>query len=62
MPDARDIVEQYFSALYGGDAQIARRHLADDFSLGGPAASFSNPDQYLQATRHATQPSIRSAA
>ena len=53
MPDTREIVEQYFSALYSGDAPAARGYLADDLSFSGPAASFSNADQYLRATKHA---------
>ena len=55
MANTREIVEQYFTALYAGDATAARHYLADDLSFRGPAASFSNADQYLRATEHAVR-------
>jgi SnoaL-like domain len=55
MANAQDIVEQYFSALYGRETQTARQYLADDLSFSGPAATFSSADQYLRATAHAVE-------
>lgn len=52
MPNARDIVEHYFSALYRGDASTARSYLADDLSFRGPMTRLSNADQYVKATEH----------
>jgi YHS domain-containing protein len=50
---ARDIVERYFAAIWGGDSQAARRYLADDLSFSGPGAAFTTADAYLRASEHA---------
>ncbi len=55
MANARDIVQQYFTAFYGGDAQSARQYLVDNLSFSGPAATFSTADEYLKATEHAVR-------
>src|SRR5919204_3789708 len=55
MPDARDIVERYLSALYGDDRRTARQCLADDLVFQGPAARFTRADEYLRATEHAVR-------
>lgn len=52
MANARDIVEQFFSAFYRGDDQTARQYLADDLSFSGPAATFSTADEYLKVSGH----------
>jgi len=51
--NARDIVEQYLAAVWGGDTQAARQHLADDLSFSGPAAVITGADVYLKASEHA---------
>jgi YHS domain-containing protein len=53
MVNARDIVERYLGAFYGGDSQEARRCLADDLTFSGPAVAFSTADAYLKAAAHA---------
>src|SRR5690242_11077336 len=55
MTNSAEIVERYLGALYGGDPQTARQHLADNLSFRGPAASFSSADEYLRATEHAVR-------
>jgi YHS domain-containing protein/ketosteroid isomerase-like protein len=50
---ARDIVERYFAAVWGGDTRAARRYLADDLSFAGPGAAFTTADAYLRASEHA---------
>ena len=55
MVGIRDTVTAYLDALYAGDLTTARRYLADQFSFTGPAARFSDPDRYLNATLHAAQ-------
>jgi hypothetical protein len=55
MAKARDIVDQYFTAFYRGDAQSARQYLVDNLSFSGPAATFSTADEYLKATEHAVR-------
>jgi hypothetical protein len=55
MTDVRNIVTSYLDAVYGGQTTTARRYLADQFSFIGPAAQFSDPDRYLQATEHAAR-------
>jgi YHS domain-containing protein/ketosteroid isomerase-like protein len=55
MANARDIVDQYFTAFYAGDGQTARQYLADDVSFRGPAATFSTADNYLRAAAHAVR-------
>lgn len=53
MTNARDIAERYLSTFYCGDGLTARQYLADDLSLSGPAATFSNADNYMRASEHA---------
>ena len=55
MTQIQYIVEQFLAALYAGDVRTARRYLADQFSFVGPAAHFTDPDQYLRATEHAAR-------
>jgi YHS domain-containing protein len=55
MTDVRNIVTNYLDAVYVGQNTTARRYLADHFSFIGPAAQFSDPDRYLQATEHAAR-------
>jgi Cu+-exporting ATPase len=51
--NAREIVERYLGAFWGGDSATARRYLADDLSFAGPAATISGADAYLRASEHA---------
>jgi Cu+-exporting ATPase len=51
--NAREIVERYFGAFWGGDSATARRDLADDLAFAGPAATISGADAYLRASEHA---------
>jgi YHS domain-containing protein len=53
MTEPRDVVERYLDAYYGGDAQAARRYLADDLAFTGPGAAYSTADEYLRASAHA---------
>lgn len=48
----REIVEAYLRAFYAGDAEEARRHLADDVSVTGPASRFEDADGFLKAAAH----------
>ena len=53
MSDARDVVERFRGALYGGDPHTARQLLADDLSFDGPAAHVAGADHYMRASEHA---------
>jgi YHS domain-containing protein/limonene-1,2-epoxide hydrolase len=53
MTEARDVVERYLAAYYSGDAQEARRYLADDLTFAGPGAASATADAYLRASAHA---------
>lgn len=53
MASARDLVEQYLRALYGGDTETVRRCLADDLIHVGPTATFQTAEAWMKAAAHA---------
>ncbi len=58
MADARDIVDRFVGAFYGGDIPTGRQYLADDLSFVGPAATFRSADDLLRASAHVA-PGVR---
>jgi YHS domain-containing protein/limonene-1,2-epoxide hydrolase len=53
MTEASAVVEQFLGAYSRGDADAARRYLADDLTYAGPGAAFASADDYLRASAHA---------
>ena len=49
MTSAKDVVEQFQTAMANGDAAAARRLMHDDFKFVGPLDTFDRPEPYLQA-------------
>lgn len=52
MHPSEKLVRAWVAAFYGGDAETARRHLADDVAFVGPSAQFHGADALVRTMGH----------